>query len=77
MAGSLAQLIASPTDLVKVQMQAEGRRVLQGKKPRFNNCRQAYGMLYAESGLLGFWRGETSKKQAADKSWKKLERRRL
>ncbi|CAK1596014.1 unnamed protein product [Parnassius mnemosyne] len=56
-AGSLAQLIASPTDLVKVQMQAEGRRVLQGKTPRFINCRQAYAVLYSESGLMGFWRG--------------------
>ena len=33
-AGALAQLIASPTDLVKVQMQMEGRRRLEGKKPR-------------------------------------------
>lgn len=56
-AGSLAQLIASPTDLVKVQMQAEGRRVLQGRKPRFTTCRQAYTMLYKESGIKGFWRG--------------------
>lgn len=57
-AGSLAQLIASPTDLVKVQMQAEGRRVSQGKASRFTNCRQVYAMLYKESGILGFWRGE-------------------
>ncbi|XP_026753856.1 mitochondrial uncoupling protein 4 [Galleria mellonella] len=64
-AGSLAQLIASPTDLVKVQMQAEGRRVLQGKPPRFANCRQAYAMLYAESGILGFWRGAVPNVQRA------------
>lgn len=42
-------------------MQAEGRHVLQGKKPRFANCRQAYVMLYKESGILGFWRGEISR----------------
>ncbi|CAH0719410.1 unnamed protein product, partial [Brenthis ino] len=64
-AGSLAQLIASPTDLVKVQMQAEGRRIIQGKPPRFANCRQAYAMLYAESGLLGFWRGAVPNVQRA------------
>lgn len=54
----MAQLFASPTDLVKVQMQAEGRRVLQGQKPRFTSCRQVYAVLYKESGILGFWRGE-------------------
>ncbi|XP_013200005.1 mitochondrial uncoupling protein 4 [Amyelois transitella] len=63
--GSLAQLIASPTDLVKVQMQAEGRRVLQGQAPRFSNCRQAYALLYAEAGLLGFWRGAIPNVQRA------------
>lgn len=33
--GALAQFVASPTDLVKVQMQMEGRRKLEGKPPRF------------------------------------------
>ena len=33
-AGGLGQFIASPTDLVKVQMQMEGRRRLEGKPPR-------------------------------------------
>ena len=34
-AGATGQLIASPTDLVKVQMQVEGRRVLvEGRPPR-------------------------------------------
>ncbi|CAG5031707.1 unnamed protein product [Parnassius apollo] len=64
-AGSLAQLIASPTDLVKVQMQAEGRRVLQGKTPRFTSCRQAYAVLYSESGIMGFWRGAIPNVQRA------------
>ncbi|XP_023943455.1 mitochondrial uncoupling protein 4 [Bicyclus anynana] len=64
-AGSLAQLVASPTDLVKVQMQAEGRRVLQGKPPRFTNCRQAYRLLYTEAGILGFWRGAIPNVQRA------------
>ncbi|CAH2037668.1 unnamed protein product, partial [Iphiclides podalirius] len=64
-AGGLAQLIASPTDLVKVQMQAEGRRRLQGKPPRFENCRQAYAMIFNESGLKGFWRGAVPNVQRA------------
>ena len=33
-AGGMAQFIASPTDLVKVQMQMEGKRRLDGKPPR-------------------------------------------
>jgi solute carrier family 25 uncoupling protein 27 len=33
-AGALGQLIASPTDLIKVNMQMEGRRRLEGHPPR-------------------------------------------
>ena len=33
-AGAMAQFIASPTDLVKVQLQMEGRRRLEGKPVR-------------------------------------------
>ena len=32
--GAAAQLLASPNDLVKVQMQMEGKRQLEGLKPR-------------------------------------------
>ena len=36
-AGAFGQLIASPTDLVKVQMQMEGKRVLvEGRRPRYD-----------------------------------------
>ena len=34
LAGGTGQLLASPADLVKVQMQMEGRRRLLGQKPR-------------------------------------------
>ncbi|XP_068632096.1 mitochondrial uncoupling protein 4 [Battus philenor] len=64
-AGAMAQLIASPADLVKVQMQAEGRRLLQGKPPRFTSCMQAYSTLYNESGIKGFWRGAIPNMQRA------------
>ena len=33
-AGAMGQFLASPTDLVKVRLQMEGRRVLDGCKPR-------------------------------------------
>ena len=36
-AGAVGQFIASPTDLVKVQMQMEGKRVLvEGRRPRYD-----------------------------------------
>lgn len=36
-AGAFGQFIASPTDLVKVQMQMEGKRVLvEGRRPRYS-----------------------------------------
>ena len=35
-AGAAAQFLASPTDLIKVQMQTEGRRALEGKPRRYN-----------------------------------------
>ena len=34
-AGAMGQFVASPTDLVKVRMQMEGRRRLEGKPPRY------------------------------------------
>ncbi|KAJ7358998.1 hypothetical protein OS493_019905 [Desmophyllum pertusum] len=42
-AGAFGQLIASPTDLVKVQMQMEGKRVLvEGRRPRVRNTSHAF-----------------------------------
>ncbi|CDW61326.1 Mito carr domain containing protein, partial [Trichuris trichiura] len=34
LSGALAQFVASPTDLIKVLLQAEGRRKLEGLPPR-------------------------------------------
>jgi len=55
--GALGQLIASPTDLVKVNMQMEGRRRLEGKPVRVKSCSHAMRTIVAESGFLGLWRG--------------------
>ncbi|CAB3253537.1 unnamed protein product [Arctia plantaginis] len=63
--GAIAQLMASPADLVKVQMQAEGRRILQGQPPRFKGCLEVYRMVYQQSGILGFWRGAVPNMQRA------------
>ena len=35
-AGASGQFLASPTDLVKIRLQMEGRRVLDGHKSRYD-----------------------------------------
>eukprot|EP00794_Sanderia_malayensis_P011936 gene11936-13172_t len=56
-AGAAAQFIASPTDLVKVQMQTEGRRAFEGKPKRIKNTLHAFLKIRAEYGFVGLWRG--------------------
>ncbi|XP_063716018.1 mitochondrial uncoupling protein 4-like [Symsagittifera roscoffensis] len=56
-AGALGQLIASPMDLLKVQMQTEGIRRLKGEPVRFRNSLHAMRVLLSEGGVLGLWRG--------------------
>lgn len=36
-AGAAGQFLASPTDLVKTRLQAEGKRILEGKKARYDH----------------------------------------
>ncbi|RXN06235.1 mitochondrial uncoupling 4 isoform X1 [Labeo rohita] len=55
--GALGQFIASPTDLVKVQMQMEGRRRLEGKPPRVHGVYHAFTKIIAEGGIRGLWAG--------------------
>ncbi|XP_016091166.1 mitochondrial uncoupling protein 4-like isoform X1 [Sinocyclocheilus grahami] len=55
--GALGQFIASPTDLVKVQMQMEGRRCLEGKPPRIHGVYRAFTKIIAEGGIRGLWAG--------------------
>ena len=58
-AGAFGQFIASPTDLVKVQMQMEGKRVLvEGRRPRYDlllgcmrKCSCTFQMLFLHSSL--------------------------
>ena len=37
MSGAIGQFLASPTDLIKTRLQMEGRRLLDGLKPRFDH----------------------------------------
>ena len=52
-AGGLGQLVASPTDLIKTQIQMEGRRRLQGKPPRVHGMTDAFKKIVAANGLAG------------------------
>lgn len=56
--GALAQFFASPTDLVKVQMQTEGKKMLvEGRPSRYHGPLHAFWLISRENGLLGLWRG--------------------
>uniref|UniRef100_V9KFT5 Mitochondrial uncoupling protein 4 n=1 Tax=Callorhinchus milii TaxID=7868 RepID=V9KFT5_CALMI len=57
MSGATAQFIASPTDLVKVQMQMEGKRRLEGKPPRVHGMYHALMKILSEGGIRGLWAG--------------------
>lgn len=56
-AGGGANMVSSPTDLIRVQMQMEGKRKLMGLPPRVKNVFQAIGYIYGQGGLRGLWRG--------------------
>ncbi|CAG5123306.1 unnamed protein product [Candidula unifasciata] len=57
LAGAMGQFFSSPTDLVKVRMQMEGKRRLEGKPPRVKNTGHAFRQILAEGGVRGLWRG--------------------
>ncbi|KAJ1149177.1 hypothetical protein NDU88_001994 [Pleurodeles waltl] len=57
LAGAIGQFFASPTDLVKVQMQMEGRRRLEGKAPRVRGMYHAFETIVAKGGVRGLWAG--------------------
>ena len=56
-AGALGQFMASPTDLVKVQIQMEGKRRLEGKSPRVKNAFHAFQKIMKQGGIRGLWKG--------------------
>ena len=56
-AGLISQFIASPTDIVKTQMQNEGPRLLAGKPPRFRGTVDAFRVIARENGVRGLWKG--------------------
>ncbi|KAJ0865694.1 putative mitochondrial carrier protein [Helianthus annuus] len=55
--GVIAQVVASPADLVKVRMQADGRMVSQGLEPRYAGSLDALTKIINTEGFKGLWRG--------------------
>jgi len=51
------QVVASPADLVKVRMQADGRLVSQGLKPRYSGPIEAFTKILQSEGVKGLWKG--------------------
>lgn len=50
-------LIASPADLIKVRMQADGRMVSQGSQPRYSGLFDALTKIIHSEGYVGLWKG--------------------
>lgn len=57
--------MASPADLVKVRMQADGRMVSQGLQPRYSGPLDALSKIVCEDGIRGLWRGVIPNAQRA------------
>lgn len=51
------QVLASPADLIKVRMQADGRLVGQGLPGRYTGILDAFDKIIRSEGVLGLWRG--------------------
>lgn len=64
-AGALAQWMASPADLVKVQIQMEGKRRLLGLKPRVHSAAHAFKEIVRRGGVRGLWKGSVPNVQRA------------
>lgn len=53
----VVQVVASPADLVKVRMQADGRMVSRGLQPRYSGPFDALNKIIKTEGLAGLWKG--------------------
>ena len=57
MIGAIGQFAASPTDLVKVQMQTEGFRALKGEPRLYTGTFNCLSSLYSKLGFFQMWKG--------------------
>jgi len=55
-AGAISSIVANPTDLVKIRMQADGMAGTQGSR-NYGGLLWAFVKIAKEEGILGLWRG--------------------
>ncbi|KAH6824859.1 Mitochondrial substrate carrier family protein [Perilla frutescens var. hirtella] len=63
--GAIAQVIASPADLIKVRMQADGLILRRGLQPRYCGIFDALNKIIHAEGVLGLWKGVSANVQRA------------
>ncbi|KAL7132809.1 hypothetical protein ABFS83_12G099400 [Erythranthe nasuta] len=63
--GAIAQVIASPADLIKVRMQADGLMVSRGLQPRYSGLFDALNKIIRAEGYRGLWKGVSANVQRA------------
>ncbi|XP_037909762.1 mitochondrial uncoupling protein 4 isoform X2 [Hermetia illucens] len=63
--GCTAQWLASPADLVKVQIQMEGRRRLMGLEARVHGTYHAFREIVRRGGVTSLWKGSLPNVQRA------------
>jgi len=56
LAGSIGSVFANPMDLVKIQMQGQGK-LKPGEQPRHCNIFEAFRSICKQNGIRGLWRG--------------------
>ena len=55
--GITGQTCSLPLDLIKVRMQADGRLIMMGEKPRYKNATDAFFTIIREEGISAFFTG--------------------
>ena len=63
--GATGQAIVSPTDVVKVRLQGDGRLILLGQQPRYSGVIDAFRKIGTKEGWRGYFKGVTTSVQRA------------
>lgn len=64
-AGAAASVLANPTDVVKVRLQADGRLATSGGQPRYTGTLDAFAQVLRKEGVRALWKGTLPNVQRA------------
>lgn len=53
--GAIGITVANPTDLIKIRLQAEGKKSVTER--RYNGVMDAYSKIIRNEGVIGLWKG--------------------